>query len=66
MRRNHPGKTCDSPPKPLINWNPLTWIGVEKKPQTVSRPRTRAQLVDGSAAGYRAPAEGAGVKIDNN
>jgi len=61
-----PGKTCDSPPKPSINWNPLTWIGVEKKPQTVLGPEPERDSLTDPPLGYRAPAEGAGVKIDNN
>jgi len=61
-----PGKTCDSTPKPSINWNPLTWIGVEKKPQTVLGPEPERESLTDPPVGYRAPAEGAGVKVDNN
>jgi hypothetical protein len=61
-----PGESCDSPPSPSINWNPLTWVGIQKKPATVLGPEpSRASLTD-PPVGYRAPAEGAGVKIDNN
>jgi hypothetical protein len=61
-----PGGSCDSKPSPSINWNPLTWIGVEKKPQTVLGPEPERESLTDPPIGFRAPAEGAGVKIDNN
>jgi hypothetical protein len=60
-----PGGTCDSAPSPSINWNPLTWIGVEKKPATVLGPEPARTSLTDPPLGYREPAEGAGVKIDN-
>ncbi len=61
-----PGDSCDTPTPPSINWNPLTWVGIQKKPATVLGPEpSRTSLTD-PPVGYRAPAEGAGVKIDNN
>jgi len=61
-----PGKSCDSTPKPSLNWNPLTWVGVEKKPQTVLGPEPERDSLTDPPVGYRAPAEGVGVKIDTN
>jgi len=61
-----PGGTCDSKPSPSINWNPLTWIGVEKKPATVLGPEPERDSLTDPPLGYRAHAEGAGVKVDSN
>jgi len=61
-----PGGSCDSKPSPSINWNPLTWVGIEKKPQTVLGPEPERESLTDPPTGYRAPAEGAGVKVDNN
>ncbi len=61
-----PGESCDTAPSPSLNWNPLTWVGIQKKPVTVLGPEpARASLTD-PPAGYRDPAEGAGVKVDTN
>jgi hypothetical protein len=61
-----PGQTCDSTPPPSINWNPLTWVGIQKKPVTVlGAEPSRTSLTD-PPLGYREPAEGAGVKVDSN
>lgn len=62
-----PGQTCDATPKgPQVNWNPLTWIGVQKKPQVVLGPEpARTDLTD-PPSGYREPAEGVGAKVDAN
>jgi len=61
-----PGDSCDSAPSPSINWNPLTWVGIQKKPVTVLGPEpSRTSLTD-PPVGLRAPAEGAGVKVDTN
>jgi hypothetical protein len=63
-----PGQTCndDSGPKPVLNWNPLTWVGVEKKAPTVLGPEPDRDSLTDPPAGYRAPVEGVGVKIDTN
>ena len=61
-----PGKSCDSAPGPSINWNPLTWVGVEKKTQTVLGPEPERDSLTDPPVGYRAPAEGVGVKVDSN
>ncbi len=61
-----PGESCDTAPAPTINWNPLTWVGIQKKPVTVLGPEpSRTSLTD-PPLGYRAPVEGAGVKVDSN
>jgi hypothetical protein len=61
-----PGESCDSAPSPQLNWNPLTWVGIQKKPVTVLGPEpSRTSLTD-PPPGFRAPAEGAGVKVDTN
>jgi len=61
-----PGGSCDSKPSPTVNWNPLTWVGVEKKPQTVLGPEPERESLTDPPIGLRAPVEGAGVKVDNN
>jgi len=56
---------CPEPPRASMNWNPLTWVGLEKKPATVLGPEPeRENLVD-PPKGYREPAEGVGAKIQN-
>jgi hypothetical protein len=49
-----------------MNWNPLTWVGIEKKPQIVLGPEPERDSLTDPPSGYRAPVEGVGVKIDNN
>ena len=61
-----PGETCDTTVKPKLNWNPLTWVGIQKKPATVLGPEPERELLTDPPVGYRAPAEGPGAKIDNN
>ena len=60
-----PGQSCDSAPSPSINWNPLTWVGIQKKPVTVLGPEPERESLTDPPPGFRAPAEGAGVKVDN-
>ena len=56
---------CPKSAHASINWNPLTWVGLEKKPATVLGPEpSRDSLID-PPQGYRAPAEGVGVKVQN-
>jgi hypothetical protein len=61
-------KTGECPPQgkgPAMNWNPLTWVGLEKKPQvTLSEEPEREDLTD-PPKGFRSPAEGVGAKVDN-
>ncbi len=61
-----PGGSCDSKPSRTMNWNPLTWVGIEKKPQIVLGPEPERDSLTDPPSGYRAPVEGVGVKIDNN
>jgi len=63
-----PGESCDSASSPSmsINWNPLTWVGIQKKPVTVLGPEPARTSLTDPPIGYRAPAEGAGAKVDNN
>ena len=61
-----PGDTCDTAPSPSINWNPLTWVGIQKKPVTVLGPEPARTSLTDPPLGYREPAEGAGAKVDSN
>ena len=55
------------PAVPSINWNPLTWVGMEKKPATVLGPEPERSIADRPAARLIAPRPKAlGAKIDNN
>jgi hypothetical protein len=48
-----------------IEWNPLTWVGLQKKaPSTLGPEPERQTLVD-PPKGLRAPAEGVGAKVEN-
>lgn len=56
---------CPEAPHPSINWNPLTWVGIQSKPKIeLGAEPERQDLLD-PPYGYRTPAEGVGVKIDN-
>jgi hypothetical protein len=61
-----PGGSCDSAPSPSINWNPLTWVGLEKKPATVLGPEPARTSLTDPPLGYREPVEGVGAKVDSN
>ena len=61
-----PGESCDTPPSPTLNWNPLTWVGIQKKPVTVLGPEPERTSLTDPPTGYREPVEGPGVKVDNN
>lgn len=56
---------CPEQPHAGMNWNPMTWVGLEKKPQTQLGPEPERQNLVEPPKGYRAPAEGVGVKVDN-
>lgn len=56
---------CPKPPKPEMNWNPLTWVGIEKKPATVLGEEPEREDLTDPPKGYRAPAEGVGAKVQN-
>lgn len=63
---NGPGQSCKTRTNsPSIDWNPLTWVGLQKKAATeLEAEPDRGWLTD-PPKGYRDPAEGVGVKIDN-
>jgi hypothetical protein len=56
---------CPKAPKPEMNWNPLTWVGLEKKPATVLGEEPAREDLTDPPKGYRAPAEGVGAKVNN-
>ncbi len=60
-----PGENCETRPSPSLNWNPLTWVGLEKKAPTVLGPEPDRDWLTDPPKGYREPAEGAGVRLDN-
>ncbi len=60
-----PGETCETRPAPAMNLNPLTWVGLEKKAPTVLGPEPDRDWLTDPPKGYREPAEGAGVHLDN-
>jgi hypothetical protein len=59
------GACPEQPRGPAMNWNPLTWVGLEKKPQVTLGPEPERENLSDPPKGYREPAEGAGVKVDN-
>jgi hypothetical protein len=62
---NSPGSTtCQTRQGPSINFNPLTWVGLQKKAQTVLGPEPDRDWLTDPPKGYREPVEGAGVHID--
>jgi len=60
-----PGVACDTRKGPELNYNPLTWIGLEKKPQTVLGPEPDRDWLTDPPKGYREPVEGVGAHVDN-
>ena len=60
-----PGSNCDTHTSPSMNWNPLTWVGLEKKAATTLGPEPDRDWLTDPPKGYREPAEGEGVKIAN-
>ena len=60
-----PGQTCATRTSPSLNWNPLTWVGLAKKDATVLGPEPDRDWLTDPPKGYREPAEGAGVRMDN-
>jgi hypothetical protein len=61
-------KTGACPQKPGAKWNynPLTWIGLEKKPAVVLGPEPDREALTDPPKGYRAPVEGVGALADGN
>jgi len=55
---------CPAQTKPEMNWNPMTWVGLQKKPALELGPEPERQSLVDPPKGYRAPAEGVGAKID--
>lgn len=49
-----------------MNYNPLTWVGLEKKPDLILGPEPERQNLTDPPPGYRAPVEGVGAAISNN
>lgn len=56
---------CPQAATPGIEWNPLTWVGLQKKPPTVLGPEPERQTLVDPPKGLRAPAEGVGAKVEN-
>ena len=54
---------CPGAPKAEMNWNPMTWVGLQKKPAVVLGPEPERQSLVDPPKGYRAPAEGVGAKV---
>ena len=50
---------------PTLNFNPLTWVGLQKKDATVLGPEPEREDLTDPPKGLRAPVEGPGVKIEN-
>ena len=50
---------------PTMNFNPLTWVGLQKKDAIVLGPEPDRENLTDPPKGLRAPVEGAGAKIDN-
>ncbi len=48
------------------NWNPLTWVGLQKKPQAVLGPEPDRDSLTDPPKGLRVPVEGIGAKVDVN
>jgi len=60
------GTSKQSNSQPQMNWNPLTWVGLQKKPDVVLGPEPERDSLTDPPPGYRAPVEGVGAKIQNN
>jgi hypothetical protein len=60
-----PGVVCPTSTPPTINWNPLTWVGLEKKPETVLGPEPDRDWLTDPPKGYREPVEGEGARVAN-
>jgi hypothetical protein len=62
-----PAGSCgESTSRSSLNMNPLTWIGLEKKPATVLGPEPDRDWLTDPPKGYRAPVEGVGALADTN
>jgi hypothetical protein len=47
-----------------IEWNPLTWVGLQKKGKATLGPEPERESLVDPPKGYRSPAEGVGAKVD--
>ena len=56
---------CPEKPAAGGDWNPLTWVGLQKKAPTTLGPEPERESLIDPPKGYRAPAEGVGVKVPN-
>jgi len=62
---DQPAKGADKTSRP-IEWNPLTWVGLQKKADIVLGPEPERDFLTDPPPGFRAPAEGVGAKVQNN
>ena len=64
-----PGTCSQSQPSnyghATLNFNPLTWVGLQKKDPIVLGPEPDRENLTDPPKGLRAPVEGPGAKIDN-
>jgi hypothetical protein len=51
--------------KPAMNFNPLTWVGLQKNAPTVLGPEPDRDWLTDPPKGLRAPVEGVGAKVEN-
>jgi len=66
QRTGEPGDTCtQTASNSSFSWNPLTWVGVQKKEASVLGPEPDRDWLTDPPKGYRAPVEGVGAKLDN-
>jgi len=61
-----PGKTSDKHSGPPLEWNPLTWVGLQKKADIVLGPEPGRDFLTDPPSGYRQPVEGVGAKVQPN
>ncbi len=57
---------CPEKPSATASWNPLTWVGLAKKPGTVLGPEPDRDWLTDPPQGLRAPVEGVGAVADGN
>jgi hypothetical protein len=66
QRTEAPGDTCtQTASNSAFSWNPLTWVGAQKKGPTTLGPEPDRDWLTDPPKGYRAPVEGVGAKLDN-
>jgi hypothetical protein len=57
---------ADNKPSRQLEWNPLTWVGIQKKADIVLGPEPDRDFLTDPPPGFRSPVEGVGVKVQNN